>query len=908
MQKYILKIFYLLSFALLFQSCSTTKSLKGEEKLLVRNQFKYKDKRIFGAITLNEYVKQRPNSKFLIFPLRLYYYNMVNDDLKEVYKVYFEFPKKERNQKLLDSLYAQYGEEKYVGKSKWLDRFLYKNSQPPIIVNEKYTKQTTTTLQNFFIKKGYRHAKVSYEIKKVKSLCHPDKKRKVVYEIDAGEPSRISAYTKEFEIPEVLPVVEEYEKNSKVEVGEILDEYKLQNDVNYYQSALRNNGYYKFNSTKENIILKSDAYDDAYEVPITMLFTSGNDSITSIQKNYIGKIKTTLATPEQSQLKNCGDVENEQEALCNRFYNKKGLQFIKDTLIHLRTEMGKTDFEKNKEKIVEGLYHYLDKNGSKRRFTYFKDKVLQYPQIISPGDLYRENDVSDTKRNYYILDNFNLQKVVESESPDENGNIDYVFQLTPKKRQRLEILTELSYSEILRVGTTVGVESFRRNVFRGAENLTTSLSATLGTVSNSETETSNRFFNAYDLSLQMELKFPKWIFFSDNLFRKLKRSTPTSSINAGISRQNNIGLGRMNYNTQLSYFLQPNSLNTHKLSIFNTQYTRYLNPENYYQGRVKDQQNINAFIYGNDQSPGYVNYNPEAQEWLDSGLYDNYSLVDYIFNSDTSYLEYLKSNDPELRDRMRYIYRNKSINTQNLFINSLLYRYTFNQNTDALIDNPWNISIKLELAGLFLGLIDGNKEVGNHEILGVKYSEFFSVEADIRKQILLREKTRIAMRFFAGLGLPFGNSENLPYDRNYIAGGSTDMRGWRPFGLGPGDSKEDFSLGGFDNLKLLTSVEYRFPISTAIEGAFFSDIGNVWGTNKDYEYTFKFKEFYKQVGIDGGFGLRYNIGFFLIRADWAWRLYDPKYDEKDRWGFDRLFQWPDGFQETRLVLGLSYPF
>ncbi len=903
MQKYLFYVSLFLIFMISLVSCRTN-MLEEDEKLLVRNEFKYEDKKIFGNLTLNEFVRQRPNSKFLIFPMGLYFYNWTNKDLIEVFEEFEEIPKeakKKNRQHLLDSLYLVYDHPEYVGKSEFFARFFHKIGQPPVVLKEKYTAQTTKTLQSYFVLKGYRKAKVTYEIEEVNQL-NADKKRKVVYKIDAGEPTLIESYKKEIEDTAVAEIIEDYSKNSNIEVGKKLDDYALKGELEYYQSALRNNGYYKFNANKQDMYFESDtANTSPYSYPLTFVVKNHDSLETRFATNNIGKIKTVLVKPEI--LEGTGDKEvdctrkdsAQKEIICNRYYNKRGLQFIKDTLIHIRTQKGSESFDASE--VMKNLYAYMDKHASDRKFTYYKDKVITYPQIISPGDLYREDEVSDSKKNYYILDNFNLRKVKEepqSDSPD----INYTFQLTPKKRQSFEALMEASYSEFLSIGTTIGVEAFRRNVFRGAENLSTSLSLTLGTVSNDDVEESDGFLNAYDLSFQMGLKFPRWILFNQLGIGKLRKQRPTSSIDAGISRQNNIGLGRINYNAQLNYFLQPSDFKTHKLSIFNTQYTNHLNPETYYEGRSKDLENIQIF------REGYEMYNPGVTENM--SIYD---FVDYVFQDDPSYLDLLQESDPDLRNRMRRIYRFKEINTQNVLVNSLIYTFSFNQNRDPIIDNPWNLYVKFEMAGNLLRLIDDSfSNTSSHEIFGVQYSQFFKVETDIRKQFLIRNKSRIAMRFFFGLGVPYGVSENLPYDRNYIAGGATDMRAWEPFSLGPGDSKDEFSLGGFDNLKLLTSIEYRFPISESLEPAIFADIGNVWGTDKDYEYTFKFDDFYTQVGMNAGIGLRYNLGFFTIRLDWALKMYDPIYDEGDRWNFNRLTFDSQGLKQTRLVFGIGYPF
>jgi outer membrane protein assembly factor BamA len=92
-----------------------------------------------------------------------------------------------------------------------------------------------------------------------------------------------------------------------------------------------------------------------------------------------------------------------------------------------------------------------------------------------------------------------------------------------------------------------------------------------------------------------------------------------------------------------------------------------------------------------------------------------------------------------------------------------------------------------------------------------------------------------------------------------------------------------------DNVKLTTNIEYRFPISKIVEGALFTDAGNIWSL-KDTGIgdEFKFTKFYKQLGVGSGFGFRFNIAYVTLRLDLAYKIYDPNMPEGDRWNFKRI--------------------
>ncbi|MBQ0740552.1 BamA/TamA family outer membrane protein, partial [Aquimarina celericrescens] len=82
--------------------------------------------------------------------------------------------------------------------------------------------------------------------------------------------------------------------------------------------------------------------------------------------------------------------------------------------------------------------------------------------------------------------------------------------------------------------------------------------------------------------------------------------------------------------------------------------------------------------------------------------------------------------------------------------------------------------------------------------------------------------------------------ESLPFVKQFFSGGPYSVRAFRIRSLGPGTfSPEDSSNSFFDqsgDIKLEANLEYRFPITEYLNGAFFADAGNVWLVN-DNEAT-----------------------------------------------------------------------
>lgn len=243
----------------------------------------------------------------------------------------------------------------------------------------------------------------------------------------------------------------------------------------------------------------------------------------------------------------------------------------------------------------------------------------------------------------------------------------------------------------------------------------------------------------------------------------------------------------------------------------------------------------------------------------------------------------------------------------------LNYSFIFNNQNIKKKDNDFfYLKFDIETSGNLLSLFNNTSIMtendGHHEILGIRYSQFFKYQFDFRFYHYFTSKNTLAMRFVYGQGIAYGNSTGLPFERSFYAGGTNGMRGWRFRSLGPGEFKNEY---GYDiehigDLQLETNFEYRYPLYGVLKGALFCDMGNIWTLSNDEAFPggqFKFDKFYKQIAVDAGLGFRFDFSFFLIRLDIAAPLCDPAYDEGSRWRISKL-QWRD------LVwnFGIGYPF
>ena len=192
---------------------------------------------------------------------------------------------------------------------------------------------------------------------------------------------------------------------------------------------------------------------------------------------------------------------------------------------------------------------------------------------------------------------------------------------------------------------------------------------------------------------------------------------------------------------------------------------------------------------------------------------------------------------------------------------------------------------------------------GKKTILDVAFSQYVKTEFEFIKHFEIGRQKIIALRGFAGIAIPYGNSESIPFTRSYFAGGSNDNRAWKSYGLGPGSvaSINDFNEANF---KLAFNAEYRFNLVGGFNGALFVDAGNIWNALdnvKDEKAKFDSFESLADLAVGSGFGIRYDLSFFVIRLDLGFKTYNPAEIEK-KWFRDY------NFGNSVLNIGINYPF
>lgn len=234
------------------------------------------------------------------------------------------------------------------------------------------------------------------------------------------------------------------------------------------------------------------------------------------------------------------------------------------------------------------------------------------------------------------------------------------------------------------------------------------------------------------------------------------------------------------------------------------------------------------------------------------------------------------------------------------FISGLTYSFTYNGMVDANKAHQMFLNFKLDVAGNTISLMDKNENPGaSSTFLGLEYAQYAKADVDFHYHYNFgrrRNKQTIAARLFAGYGLAYGNSEVVPFVKQYFAGGPYSVRAFRIRSLGPGtyNAETDGSNSGnfFDktgNIRLEANIEYRFPIVSYLKGAIFADAGNIWNSKENPTFSGKDKfssNFINELGMGAGFGLRVDIQSFVIRFDLAAPFHDPSKPEGKRFKFD----------------------
>ncbi len=306
--------------------------------------------------------------------------------------------------------------------------------------------------------------------------------------------------------------------------------------------------------------------------------------------------------------------------------------------------------------------------------------------------------------------------------------------------------------------------------------------------------------------------------------------------------------------------------------------------------------------------------------------------------------------DPVFRDSLIQRGFELYVRTNDRRFFNLGSQYAFTSNAIKLntYSNFLYFKGSIDAAGNSLGLLNKivNFNVDNdgfRTIMGLPYQQYLKTEIDLRYYWSFGGEKQLVARINPGVGIAYGNSDQLTFEKNFFAGGSSGVRAWQARTLGPGnynrailgsDGKADTLRANLRNLdqlgeiKMEGNLEYRFKIAdnilnAKVKGATFADIGNVWRQKQTVENPggeFKFNQFLGQLAVGVGAGLRFDLNYFVFRFDAGIKVKDPQFTGSDQYVIKHLFNKkqfkldysethrPDIYRFVQYNFGIGMPF
>ena len=526
---------------------------------------------------------------------------------------------------------------------------------------------------------------------------------------------------------------------------------------------------------------------------------------------------------------------------------------------------------------------FYDPRGRSIDFQFVKEKgkkmtidstTICRAMMMFPGMLYRPSHITNTYNSLLNLRNFKYINIEFNESPYSTDSVPLVdahVRLINTTQQKISLSLELTNASPIgatdsssnffssgNLGIETSIEYQHKNLFGGAEILKVKSSLLLELPKFILKGGRGSFydnFSTFEVGLDASLDIPEAYPFSS--FFMLQNTRPHTLINLGGSYQYRYWFERILANTSFGYTW------THR--------------------------------YGSIL--GGPSHRTAQHQLLPIEL----TFV-RVLNLDIDFASRLISiND------LRMLYQYSSH-----FIMDARYDFSYSNQRFGTRNNFSLFHISIESAGNLLNayshLVDGNTDSNAvREILGVPFSQYIRTGAEYTYYLYHGKRSTLVSRILLGIGIPYGNSLDMPYEKSFFGGGPTTMRAWQLRRLGPGSYDGSTNMiERVGDLQFVLNLEERFHIAGIFEGALFADMGNVWLLNPSELYPgghLQWGNILKEIAVGVGLGLRVNVSIATLRLDFAVPLYDPGYEESLRW---RPPHWKFGNIVTNF--GINYPF
>ncbi|WP_449371654.1 translocation and assembly module lipoprotein TamL [Arcticibacter eurypsychrophilus] len=481
----------------------------------------------------------------------------------------------------------------------------------------------------------------------------------------------------------------------------------------------------------------------------------------------------------------------------------------------------------------------------------FNFNALSHYIFFNYGRPYSVQEENLTYDRLYELNVFRNIKISYEKDPDSTS-LNVRMEITPLKRNSNRIEGEYTFNSG-RNGFNIGNTYTNRNLFGGAERLDIKFRYGILFDSRQNQKLFSDVFNR-DIQIGATLTIPR-IVSPLNIPEKIGAGVPHTTFSSSMQIFDQPGAFRNRiFINSITYDWVQSKNKLHSLTPFNLEYR---------DGRL-------------------------AQAFKDS-LENNGNLL------------YVRTNDRQFLN----------LGTQ--------YNFTLNAPKLSTYTNFTYFRGFLDIAGNSLGLLSNvfkfhRDEDGSRNILGLPYLQYAKTEIDLRLYRSFGGERQLVARINPGIALPYGNSKSLelPFERNFYAGGSSGVRAWQARTIGPGnynrssisdeETRKNLTyLDQYGEIKIEGNLEYRFKLmnnffGSKLKGATFTDFGNVWRLNESTLVPggqFKFNKFLDQLAIGAGAGLRFDLQYFVFRFDVGAKIKDPQFTGSDNWVIKHFFSSSD---------------
>ncbi len=825
--------FYLFIF-LIIVSCNSVKRV-AEKELLLKSTTILVDGKRNTISELNDYVLQKQNSKILGLPLSLYFYNIGNPNNPKTPKEWAKLHPKKYN--FYKSLFSEKQSIGVANSSINLNNWFLKNGESPVVIDDIKTKKTARNLKVYFKNQGYFKAIVTTNKDTLKN-----KKGKITYSIKKGLPIFLDTISASIPSP-VLKAIYDKDTTSFLKSGDQYSDKNFIKEAERIIKLFRNSGIYNFSENHVGF----DADDtklSSHKANVIITFANG------FVENINGK---QVSTPFQI-----------------------------DSIVKINVY---TDYSYNTESepytdsvIYKGITYFAHEKVK------YNPKYLSQSIFIKPNQIYSDTLRNLTRSHLKSLKNFKSINIRYTPIKDTNLLIADI-RLTPIEKFTIGTDTELTHSNIRKLGVSGKFSITNRNAFKGAELFKFSFSGSFFNTS-TQSENTSGFFNAWEVGVDASIEIPR--FFAPFDLNKFvpKEMSPKTILSLGTGIQKNIGLDRQTITAKIDYKWKFNPRKSINLELFNVQYIRNLNTSKYfeiYNSEFKKLQSIR-----NTHFPNETLTTENAIDFI------------RIANGNSNF----QTNFPNEYNINENVNNRYNIITSNFIIPTIAYTYTYNNQTSYKDNNFSSFRVRVANAGNFVSLLSNQKNnLGVKTISNTPVAQYFKTDIEYKQFWDISRNSVLGFRSFLGAIISYGNS-GIPFTKSYFAGGSNDIRAWKTYELGPGATTPglEYNVGSF---KFLTSLEYRFDLISSLKGALFIDAGNIWELtdSKFVNEKAKLNSFssLKNIAIGSGFGARYDFSFLILRLDVGFKTHEP-YLLKNKW-FKNF-----SFDHAIYNIGINYPF